>query len=45
MCDQPALTGGAVRPGGTTVDVRLSRTTDGWRVTALHPAAPGPAVA
>ncbi|MER0444065.1 hypothetical protein ABR738_05705 [Streptomyces sp. Edi4] len=45
VCDQPALTGGAVRPGGTTVDVRLSRTTDGWRVTALHPAAPGPAVA
>ncbi|MFE9403324.1 hypothetical protein ACFYNY_16280 [Streptomyces sp. NPDC006530] len=45
VCDQPTLAGAAVRPGGTTVDVRLSRTSDGWEVTALHPAAPGPAEA
>ncbi|MEU3502770.1 hypothetical protein ABZ726_19095 [Streptomyces hundungensis] len=45
VCDQPTLMGAAVRPGGTTVDVRLGRTSDGWEVTALHPAAPGPAEA
>lgn len=45
VCDQPTLTGTTVRPGGTTVDVRLSRGSAGWRVTALHPAAPGPATA
>jgi hypothetical protein len=43
VCDQPTLTGATVGPGGTTVDVRLSRGSAGWRVTALHPAAPGPA--
>ncbi|MFD7165731.1 hypothetical protein [Streptomyces violascens] len=43
VCDQPTLTGTTVGPGGTTVDVRLSRGSAGWRVTALHPAAPGPA--
>ncbi|MEV5939995.1 hypothetical protein [Streptomyces sp. NPDC051994] len=43
VCDQPTLIGRTVRPGGTTVDVRLSRTSSGWGVTALHPAAPGPA--
>ena len=32
-----------VTPGGTTVDVRLSRLGGQWRVTALHPAQPGPA--
>lgn len=37
--------GGPVRPGGTTVDVRLSRARPRWTVTALHPAAPGPAAA
>jgi hypothetical protein len=36
---------GAVVPGGTTVDVRLSRATPRWTVTALHPAQPGPAAA
>ncbi|QHA08657.1 hypothetical protein GQF42_40155 [Streptomyces broussonetiae] len=35
--------GGAVVSGGTTVDVRLSRSGDGWTVDALHPAQPGPA--
>lgn len=30
--------------GGTTVDVRLSKASPQWRVTALHPADPGPAV-
>ena len=34
---------GPVRAGGTTVDVRLSRTSAGWGVTALHPATPGAA--
>ncbi|MFG2718968.1 hypothetical protein ACGFW5_11870 [Streptomyces sp. NPDC048416] len=43
VCDQPTLTGATVRPGGTTVDVRLSRDASGWRVSALHPATPGPA--
>jgi hypothetical protein len=31
--------------GGTTVDVRLSAAQPQWRVTALHPAAPGPPAA
>ncbi|MFC4032261.1 hypothetical protein ACFO3J_12305 [Streptomyces polygonati] len=44
VCDQATMTGGTVRHGGTTVDVRLTRTSAGWGVTALHPAAPGPAV-
>lgn len=30
--------------GGTTVDVRLSKDSPRWRVTALHPGKPGPAV-
>jgi hypothetical protein len=30
-----------VATGGTTVDVRLSRPGDQWRVTTLHPAHPG----
>lgn len=34
--------GGAVRPGGTTVDVRLEAARPHWRVTELHPAEPGP---
>lgn len=33
--------GPAVTAGGTTVDVRLVAATPHWRVTALHPAAPG----
>jgi hypothetical protein len=37
--------GGAVRAGGSTVDVRLVRASPRWRVTELHPAEPGPAVA
>ncbi|WP_225447088.1 hypothetical protein [Streptacidiphilus sp. PB12-B1b] len=36
---------GRVTAGGTTVDVRLSRAEPRWRVTALHPAQPGPAEA
>jgi hypothetical protein len=36
---------GRVLPGGTTVDVRLSRAQPRWTVTALHPAQPGSAAA
>lgn len=36
---------GAVVPGGTTVDVRLSQADPRWTVTALHPADPGAAAA
>ncbi|MFF1478435.1 hypothetical protein ACFVYD_12815 [Streptomyces sp. NPDC058301] len=43
VCEQSTRTGTAVQHGGTTVDVRLSRTPSGWRVTSLHPADPGPA--
>ncbi|MFE5771600.1 hypothetical protein ACFQ7O_24925 [Streptomyces sp. NPDC056485] len=42
---QSTRTGSAVREGGTTVDVRLKRTSAGWAVTALHPGRPGPATA
>lgn len=42
-CTQTTRTGGVVRQGGTTVDVRLDRTSAGWAVTALHPGRPGPA--
>ncbi|MEE4545167.1 hypothetical protein V2S66_24760 [Streptomyces sp. V4-01] len=42
VCSQATRSGSTVRHGGTTVDVRLSRTSSGWRVTALHPARPGP---
>ncbi|MER6775850.1 MULTISPECIES: hypothetical protein [unclassified Streptomyces] len=42
---QSARTGSAVHEGGTTIDVRLARTTAGWAVTALHPGRPGPAAA
>lgn len=46
VCDQWTQTGaGPVGAGGTTVDVRLSAATPRWTVTALHPAAPGPAAA
>lgn len=46
VCRQWALTAsGAVRAGGTTVDVRLSRAASLWTVTSLHPAVPGPAAA
>ncbi|MFD5473159.1 hypothetical protein [Streptomyces sp. NPDC127105] len=42
VCRQWTRHGGAVRAGGTTVDVRLARSRSGWTVTALHPARPGP---
>nr|WSW41709.1 hypothetical protein OG296_00330 [Streptomyces sp. NBC_01001] len=42
-CAQSTRTGGVVREGGTTVDVRLDRTSAGWAVTSLHPGRPGPA--
>ncbi|MFC1417874.1 hypothetical protein [Streptacidiphilus cavernicola] len=42
--DTGGYAGGAVAVGGTTVDVRLSRAQPQWRVTALQPAQPGPAV-
>lgn len=42
VCDQWTRDGdGPVRAGGTTVDVRLSRASPRWKVTALHPARPG----
>ncbi|MFC5722906.1 hypothetical protein ACFP1Z_22320 [Streptomyces gamaensis] len=37
--------GGPVAAGGTTVDVRLERAAPDWSVSALRPAAPGPAAA
>ncbi|MGW1996283.1 hypothetical protein [Embleya sp. NPDC001921] len=36
---------GTVTADGSTVDVRLSRATPQWTVTALHPSDPGPAAA
>lgn len=36
---------GLLVPGGTTVDVRLTADRPHWRVTALHPARPGPPAA
>ncbi len=41
VCRQWTRHGGAVRAGGTTVDVRLAWSGTGWTVTALHPAHPG----
>jgi hypothetical protein len=38
VCRQYTLTGGKVITGGTTVDVRLTRSGRTWRVTAMHPA-------
>ncbi|MGV4980795.1 hypothetical protein ACVB8X_06190 [Streptomyces sp. NRAIS4] len=43
VCRQWTRRGGTVSAGGTTVDVRLSRSGSGWTVDALHPAEPGPA--
>lgn len=45
VCTQTTRTGAAVQDGGSTVDVRLSRTSSGWGVTSLHPANPGPPAA
>ena len=42
-CRVYTISGGRVVTGGTTVDVRLSRTRGSWRVTSTHPAQPGPA--
>jgi len=41
VCRQWRAAGRSVTDGGTTVDVRLSRTGGRWHVTALHPAHPG----
>ncbi|MEU2711353.1 hypothetical protein [Streptomyces sp. NPDC007205] len=43
VCRQWTRRGGTVSAGGTTVDVRLSRSGRGWTVDALRPAHPGPA--
>ncbi|EST36160.1 hypothetical protein M878_03390 [Streptomyces roseochromogenus subsp. oscitans DS 12.976] len=43
VCRQWTRRGGTVSAGGTTVDVRLSRSGPDWTVDALHPAEPGPA--
>jgi hypothetical protein len=43
VCRQYSLVDGGVRSGGTTVDVRLSKSGQTWRVTSMHPAQPGAA--
>jgi hypothetical protein len=40
-CRVHTISGGRVVTGGTTVDVRLSKTRGSWRVTATYPAQPG----
>ncbi|NIK58686.1 hypothetical protein BJY22_004403 [Kribbella shirazensis] len=42
-CRVYTISGGRVVTGGTTVDVRLTKTRGRWRVTATHPARPGKA--
>ncbi|MFK4084440.1 hypothetical protein ACI2LF_10060 [Kribbella sp. NPDC020789] len=42
-CRLYSISGGRMVTGGTTVDVRLSRSAETWRVTSTHPANPGPA--
>ncbi|GHE06292.1 hypothetical protein GCM10010339_45900 [Streptomyces alanosinicus] len=44
VCRQWTRGAGTTRAGGTTVDVRLSRSGSAWTVGALYPARPGPAV-
>ena len=44
-CRAYTISGGRVVSGGTTVDVRLSKSRGSWRVTATHPAQPGAAAA
>jgi len=43
-CRVYTFAGGRLTSGGTTVDVRLTKTRGSWRVTATHPAQPGAAV-
>jgi hypothetical protein len=40
-----SIANGNITTNGTTVDVRLTRANSAWRVTALHPAQPGPPAA
>ncbi|MDX6283006.1 MAG: hypothetical protein QOH03_4077 [Kribbellaceae bacterium] len=40
-CRTHSVANGKLITGGTTVDVRLSRSGQTWRVTAMHPAQPG----
>jgi hypothetical protein len=42
-CRQHTVANGKLITGGTTVDVRLTRSGSTWRVTAMHPAKPGSA--
>ena len=42
VCRSWRVHGRRVREGGATYDVRLTRTSTGWRVTAIHPSRPGP---
>ena len=42
-CRVHTLSAGRVVTGGTTVDVRLTKSGSTWRVTATHPAQPGAA--
>ncbi|KUN09730.1 hypothetical protein AQI95_04000 [Streptomyces yokosukanensis] len=44
VCRQWTRRGGTTRAGGSTVDVRLSRSGSDWTVDALYPARPGPAL-
>jgi hypothetical protein len=41
VCRQYSIVNGKLTTGGTTVDVRLSKSGQTWRVTAMHPAQPG----
>jgi hypothetical protein len=43
VCRSWHLRDGKVSPGGATYDVRVSRRSSGWHVTAVHPSRPGPA--
>lgn len=45
VCRVYTAANGKVSRGGTTVDVRLRKSGRTWRVTAMHPAQPGPPAA
>jgi hypothetical protein len=45
VCRSWRSASGQTQSGGATYDVRLSRFTNRWRVTAIHPSRPGPPAA
>jgi hypothetical protein len=45
VCREYTAAYGKLSSGGTTVDVRLRKSGQTWRVTAMHPAQPGPPAA